>query len=98
MTMRSRRSIAQQSVLQTSTMPTKRLLVLTFTALIGLTSPAMADTITVAVAANVQFAFDELRMEFKKESGHDIQPVYSSSGKLAAQIMNDAPFDVFLSA
>ncbi|HJV52314.1 MAG TPA: molybdate ABC transporter substrate-binding protein, partial [Noviherbaspirillum sp.] len=33
-----------------------------------------------------------------KESGHDLKPVFNSSGKLAAQIMNGAPFDVFLSA
>lgn len=61
-------------------------------------APAIADTLTVAVAANVQYAFDDLQAEFKKETGHDIKPVYSSSGKFAAQIVNGAPFDVFLSA
>lgn len=60
--------------------------------------PAYADTLTVAVAANVQYAFDDLQAEFRKESGHELKPVYSSSGKLTAQILNDAPFDVFLSA
>lgn len=57
-----------------------------------------ADTLTVAVAANVQYAFDALRSEFRKDTGHDLNPVYNSSGKFAAQIMNGAPFDVFLSA
>ena len=61
-------------------------------------APAMADTLTVAVAANVQYAFDDLQAEFKKETGHELKPVYNSSGKFAAQIMNGAPFDVFLSA
>jgi molybdate transport system substrate-binding protein len=61
-------------------------------------SPAFADVLTVAVAANVQYAFDDLQAEFKKETGHDLRPVYNSSGKFAAQIMNGAPFDVFLSA
>lgn len=60
--------------------------------------PVFADTLTVAVAANVQYAFDDLKTEFKKDSGHDLKPVYSSSGKLTAQILHDAPFDVFLSA
>ena len=55
---------------------------------------ACAETLTVAVAANVQYAFDDLQAEFKKETGHDIKPVYNSSGKFAAQIMNGAPFDV----
>jgi len=59
---------------------------------------AHADTLTVAVAANMQYAFEDLRAEFKKETGHELQPVPGSSGKLAAQIMNGAPFDVLLAA
>lgn len=59
---------------------------------------ASAATLTVAVAANVQYAFDEISAAFRKETGHDIRPVYNSSGKFVAQIMNGAPFDVFLSA
>ena len=66
--------------------------------LIFLSPSSFADTLTVAVAANVQYAFDDLRAEFKKETGHELKPVYNSSGKFAAQIMNGAPFDVFLSA
>jgi len=74
----------------------KRLLSFLFAAL--LLPSAFADTLTVAVAANVQYTFDELQQEFKKETGHDIRPIYSASGKFATQIMNGAPFDVFLSA
>jgi molybdate transport system substrate-binding protein len=66
--------------------------------LLSVATRVCADTITVAVAANVQYAFDDLQAAFKKETGHDIKPVYNSSGKFAAQIMNGAPFDVFLSA
>jgi len=66
--------------------------------LLAVTLPACAESLTVAVAANVQYAFDDLRMAFKKETGNDVQPVYNSSGKFTAQIMNGAPFDVFLSA
>jgi len=66
--------------------------------LFALCASAAADTLTVAVAANVQYAFDDIQAEFKKETGHDLKPVYNSSGKFTAQIMNGAPFDVFLSA
>lgn len=66
--------------------------------LLALSSQAFADTLTVAVAANVQYAFDDLHAEFRKETGHDLKPVYNSSGKFTAQIMHGAPFDVFLSA
>ncbi|HJV52925.1 MAG TPA: molybdate ABC transporter substrate-binding protein [Noviherbaspirillum sp.] len=66
--------------------------------LLFLAGSAQADTLTVAVAANVQYAFEELQVEFKKETGHDLKPIYNSSGKFTAQIMNGAPFDIFLSA
>ena len=66
--------------------------------LIAFCAPAAAGTLTVAVAANVQYAFDDIQAAFKKETGHELKPVYNSSGKFAAQIMNGAPFDVFLSA
>lgn len=68
-------------------------------ALLLFTSPfAAAGTLTVAVAANVQYAFDDIAAAFKAQSGHAIKPVFNSSGKFTAQIMNGAPFDVFLSA
>jgi molybdate transport system substrate-binding protein len=66
--------------------------------LLAFALPASAEALTVAVAANMQYAFDDLRAAFKKETGNDIKPVYNSSGKFAAQILNGAPFDVFLSA
>jgi molybdate transport system substrate-binding protein len=63
-----------------------------------LSSFAFADTLSVAVAASAQYVFEDLQAEFKKESGHDLQPTFNSSGKFATQVMNGAPFDVFLSA
>jgi molybdate transport system substrate-binding protein len=59
---------------------------------------AHADTLTVAVAANAEFVFNDLATEFKKESGQDLKPIINSSGKFVTQIMNGAPYDVFLSA
>lgn len=57
-----------------------------------------AETLTVAVAANVKFAFADLQQAFSKKSGIEVKSVFGSSGKLTAQIKEGAPFDVFLSA
>jgi molybdate transport system substrate-binding protein len=62
------------------------------------TTPAYAGSLSVAVAANLQYVFSDIKAEFTKETGHDIQATYSSSGKFVTQIMHGAPFDVFLSA
>lgn len=59
---------------------------------------AHAAPLTVAVAANVKYAFDDLVKAFKQETGIEVQGVFSSSGKIAAQVKSGAPFDVFLSA
>lgn len=66
--------------------------------LLACMAPSRAATLTVAVAANVQYAFAEVAAAFEQETGHQIRPVYNSSGKLTAQVMHGAPFDVFLSA
>ena len=55
--------------------------------------------LAIAAAADLEFALDELGREFR--SAHpdvDLQPVYGSSGNFYAQIRNQAPFDIFLSA
>jgi len=57
-----------------------------------------AEPLTVAVAANVKFVFDELKAEFKKSSGLDVNGVFASSGKINAQIKSGAPYDIFMSA
>jgi molybdate transport system substrate-binding protein len=59
---------------------------------------AGAAPLTVAVAANVKYAFDDLAAEFRKETGAEVQGVFGATGKIAAQVKNGAPFDVFLAA
>ncbi len=54
--------------------------------------------LTVAAAANVQFAIKELKAEFKKGTGIDIAVIIGSSGQLTAQIKAGAPYDFFISA
>lgn len=61
--------------------------------------PALAaEPLSVAVAANLQYTFDDLAAAFQRETGIAVKPSYSSSGKFVAQIQNGAPYDFFLSA
>lgn len=57
-----------------------------------------AQDITIAAAADLQFAMEDIANRFQKESGKRIKVIYGSSGNFAQQIQNGAPFDVFLSA
>jgi molybdate transport system substrate-binding protein len=66
--------------------------------LLAISTFSFAQEIIVAVAANVQFAMQDIEKVYEQKSGLAIKTVISSSGKLTAQIQNGAPFDVFLSA
>ena len=58
-----------------------------------------ASEITIAVAANVSYAIDELKAEFSKTNPDTkVQVTLGSSGKLTAQIKNGAPYGLFMSA
>ena len=57
-----------------------------------------AEKVQVAVAANFVPPFKEIAMEFEKATGHTAELSAGSSGKFYAQIVNDAPFEVFFSA
>ncbi len=56
------------------------------------------EKLIVAVAANVQFAMQEIEKNFEEETSISVEQVISSSGKLTTQIMQSAPYDVFISA
>lgn len=57
-----------------------------------------SQTITVAAASNLKYAMDNIVLEFTKETGIIVKPIFGASGKLTQQILSGAPYDVFLSA
>jgi molybdate transport system substrate-binding protein len=61
----------------------------------GASSPGV---LTVAAAADLQFAFTEIGALFEKETGKKVTLAFGSTGQLAQQIENGAPFDLFAAA
>lgn len=60
---------------------------------------AHAAKITIAAAADLKFAMDEIVAAFKKEHPADeVEVIYGSSGKFHTQIKNGAPYDLYFSA
>ena len=57
-----------------------------------------AQPVMVAVAANMKEAFTEITALYKTNNPSDFRVVYGSSGNFTAQIMNGAPFKLFISA
>jgi molybdate transport system substrate-binding protein len=74
----------------------KKTLCATLIALLPLA--AQAAPVKVAVAANMQYAFTDIATAFTHDTGVAVVPSFSSSGKFTAQMMNGAPFELFLSA
>jgi len=73
----------------------KKLWVLAFLFLSILSS---AQEITVAAAADLQFAFQDIAARFEKQTNHPVKLTFGSSGNFFSQIQNGAPFDVYFSA
>jgi molybdate transport system substrate-binding protein len=57
-----------------------------------------AQEISVAAAADLQFAMQDIAARFEKQTGKTVKPIYGSSGNFFQQIQNGAPFDLFFSA
>ncbi|WP_157184310.1 molybdate ABC transporter substrate-binding protein [Evansella cellulosilytica] len=56
------------------------------------------NELTIAAAANKQLAFTEIGRRFEEETGTNVTFSFGSSGQLAEQIENGAPFDIFAAA
>jgi molybdate transport system substrate-binding protein len=62
-------------------------------------SAAQAEKVTIAAAADLKFAMDELVSDFKNANpGAQVDVVYGSSGNFFSQIRQGAPYDLFFSA
>jgi molybdate transport system substrate-binding protein len=64
----------------------------------GLATACLAQDLTIAAAADLQFAMQDISARFEKETGKKVSVIYGSSGNYFQQIQNGAPFDVFFSA
>ncbi|MBS1208419.1 MAG: modA [Proteobacteria bacterium] len=74
----------------------KNLLSLLLTAC--LVTPALADEVKIAVAANFTAPIQKIAAEFEKDTGHKALVSTGATGAFYAQIKNGAPFEVFLAA
>jgi molybdate transport system substrate-binding protein len=64
-----------------------------------LASPAGAQTLLVAAAADLSYCMEDLGTAFARQApGVELKVSSGASGNLFTQIRNGAPFDVFLSA
>ena len=59
---------------------------------------AAPDVPAVAAASDLKFALDEAASHFRQQTGMAIRPVYGSSGNFMQQILQGAPFELFMSA
>lgn len=53
---------------------------------------------TVAAAADLKFALEEVAAQFEKDTGQKIRLVFGSSGTFLAQLLQGAPFHLYMSA
>lgn len=62
-------------------------------------SPLQAQTVpTLAAASDLKFALEEIAARFKRDTGQEVKLVFGSSGNFATQILQNAPFHLFMSA
>lgn len=62
-------------------------------------APPLREPLSVAAAANLRFAFEELETGFEQQHPNvDLEVTYGASGTFFAQLSQQAPFDIFFSA
>lgn len=57
-----------------------------------------AEEVQVAVAANFTAPMQQIAIQFEKDTGHKASFSFGATGKFYVQIINGAPFEVFLAA
>lgn len=72
---------------------------LLFACLLVLSLSVQAEKITIAAAADLKFAMDEIVAQFRAAHPADkVEVIYGSSGKFQTQIQQGAPYDLYFSA
>lgn len=66
--------------------------------LVLFTAVAHAAPTNIAAAADLKFVLEELSKSFEQQSGEKLAVTYGASGAITTQIINGAPFQLFLSA
>ena len=66
--------------------------------LVSVALPMAAAEVTVFAASSLKTALDRIAAQWQADTGHQALIAYDSSAKLARQIIEGAPADVFLSA
>ncbi|MGX5652091.1 extracellular solute-binding protein [Hydrogenophaga borbori] len=84
-------------------MPLLRRQLMAWTAAVALSAAALptlhAQTVpTLAAASDLKFAIEEVAARFEKDSGHKLRLVFGSWGNFKTQILQGAPFHLFMSA
>jgi molybdate transport system substrate-binding protein len=69
-----------------------------FTLMLCLANMALAESATVAVASNFRLPAEKLVQVFEQQTGHTVVLSAGSTGRLYAQTVNGAPYDVLLAA
>lgn len=64
----------------------------------ALIAPAQSKTLRIAAAADLQPVLPAFIHNFQQSSGVRVEASYASSSTLATQILNGAPYDLFLAA
>lgn len=78
--------------------PSKRLIPSLLLGLALISGHALAEEVSIAVAANFTDATREIAPLFEKATGHTTRISYGSTGKIFSQIEHGAPYEVFLAA
>ena len=72
--------------------------VLPWLALIASSASSAAGLPSIAAAADLHYALDEVVAAYQRESGVTARVTYGSSGNFFTQLQQGAPFDIFMSA
>lgn len=78
--------------------PIRSIALLCATLFLASAVPAQNNTLQIAAAADLEPVLPRIISNFEKTSATHVQVSYASSATLATQILNGAPYDLFLAA